>query len=73
MTRLAVVAAHTERAQAARGDLVREVGETPFAEADVVVALGGDGVMLDVLHRLAGWRPDGGRRSTGSTSGRRAS
>lgn len=51
-TRPAVVAADTQRARAARDALVREVGETPLAEADVVVALGGDGVMLDVLHRL---------------------
>lgn len=60
MTRPAVVAAVTERAQTARRALVRDLGETTLADADVVVVLGGDGVMLDVLHRLLDLPP--GRR-----------
>ena len=57
MTRLAVVAADTPRAVAARRLLVTELGEFPLPEADVVVALGGDGLMLDVLHRLLALPP----------------
>lgn len=43
-------AADTPQAQLARNNLVRRYGDTPLEEADVVVALGGDGSMLRALH-----------------------
>ena len=54
--RLAFVAAETPAAQEARQALVAAYGETAPAEADVVVALGGDGFMLETLHSF-GDRP----------------
>jgi NAD+ kinase len=50
--RLAFTASSAPAAQQALSDLVSLHGEVPEAEADVVVALGGDGLVLDVLHRL---------------------
>jgi NAD+ kinase len=56
--RLAFVASDRPEAQAARLRLAHIHGHTPEREADVVVALGGDGFMLEVLHRnLAAQRP----------------
>jgi NAD+ kinase len=49
--RLAFLAADRPEASAARAALVRRYGESPEDEADVVVALGGDGFMLETLHR----------------------
>ncbi|MEJ0065563.1 MAG: NAD kinase [Caulobacteraceae bacterium] len=49
--RLAFLAADRPEANAAREALVRRYGEAPEDEADVVVALGGDGFMLETLHR----------------------
>ncbi len=49
--RLAFVAAETADAQAARARLVERHGGVPAAEADVVVALGGDGFLLETVHR----------------------
>lgn len=43
-------AAETPQAQEARERLVSTHGDTPLEEADVVVALGGDGSMLRALH-----------------------
>ena len=51
--RLAFLAAPTPEAQAAREALVALHGDVPPAEADVLVALGGDGLMLQTLHRHA--------------------
>ena len=48
--RLAFVAAETSAAQKARQALVAAYGEIAPAQADVVVALGGDGFMLETLH-----------------------
>ena len=48
--RLAFVAAETPAAQEARRTLIDAYGETAPVEADVVVALGGDGFMLETLH-----------------------
>ncbi|WP_049621688.1 NAD kinase [Frateuria defendens] len=48
--RLAFVASHTSVAQEARHALVERYGEVPPAEAEVIVALGGDGFMLRTLH-----------------------
>jgi NAD+ kinase len=52
--RLAFVASERPDAQAARARLAARHGEVPAAEADVVVALGGDGFMLETLHRNLG-------------------
>ena len=56
--RLAFVASDWPDAQTARARLAAIHGDPPEDEADVVVALGGDGFMLEVLHRsLAARRP----------------
>jgi NAD+ kinase len=56
--RLAFVASDWPEAQEARRRLADRYGEVPEEAADVVVALGGDGFMLEVLHRnLARRRP----------------
>jgi NAD+ kinase len=49
--RLAFVAAATSAARSARARLQKRYGTVPPAQADVVVALGGDGLMLQTLHR----------------------
>lgn len=43
-------AADTKQASAAKAALVERYGDTPLDQADVVVALGGDGSMLRALH-----------------------
>jgi NAD+ kinase len=48
----AFVAAATEEAQAALGRLLQAYGEQDPERADIVVALGGDGFMLETLHRF---------------------
>jgi NAD+ kinase len=47
---IAFVASSAEEAQAARSELVARYGDVPVAEAQVIVALGGDGFMLETLH-----------------------
>jgi NAD+ kinase len=49
--RLAFVAATTQAARAARAALEQRYGAVSPAEAEVIVALGGDGLMLQTLHR----------------------
>ena len=49
--RLAFVASDRPEAQAARARLAARYGGVSEAEADVVIALGGDGFMLETLHR----------------------
>lgn len=49
--RIAFVASPTEEAQTARVTLAARYGDTPLDEAEVIVALGGDGFMLRTLHR----------------------
>ena len=53
MTRpaIAFVASRTEEAQAALARISAQYAQVPLAEADVIVALGGDGFMLRTLHR----------------------
>jgi len=51
---IAFIAAQTEFAAAALARLVNIYGTTPPKEADVIVALGGDGLMLECLHRVLG-------------------
>ncbi|WP_029415378.1 NAD kinase [Brevundimonas bacteroides] len=48
--RIAVCASERPEAQAARERLIGLYGSVPEAEADVIVALGGDGFMLETLH-----------------------
>src|SRR5438105_4501184 len=52
--RIAFVASQSPEAEAARARLVAHYEEVPLEEAQVVVALGGDGLMLQTLHRLMG-------------------
>ena len=47
--RIAFLAA--DHARTAAGELARRYGQHPVEESDVIVALGGDGFMLDTLHR----------------------
>ena len=49
--KIAFVASDEPIAQTARGALIARFGNTPEEEADVIVALGGDGFMLGTLHR----------------------
>jgi NAD+ kinase len=46
-----VASAHSE-AESARAELARRYGDVAFDQADVIVALGGDGQMLQTLHRF---------------------
>jgi NAD+ kinase len=52
--RLTFVASDWSEAQDARRRLTATYGDWPEEEADVVVALGGDGFMLETLHRNLG-------------------
>lgn len=52
--RIAFVAAETEAARAARDKLAGLYGNHAVERADIVVALGGDGLMLQTLERLRG-------------------
>ncbi|MCS3746343.1 MULTISPECIES: NAD kinase [unclassified Xanthomonas] len=49
--RIAFLASHTEPAVSARARLVQRYGDHPLENAEVVCALGGDGFMLQTLHR----------------------
>jgi NAD+ kinase len=48
--RIAFVASPTPEAEAARATLAKRHGDAKPADADVIVALGGDGLMLQTLH-----------------------
>lgn len=48
--RLSFVASNAPAAQTALRGLVERYGNVPMEEAEVIVALGGDGFMLDTLH-----------------------
>ena len=52
--RIAFLAAPTEVARAAQDKLAARYGAAPLDRAEVVVALGGDGMMLETQHRLLG-------------------
>ncbi len=52
MTRLALVASPTDRAQEAEAELRNSHEWVDIDQADVVVALGGDGFMLQILHAM---------------------
>ncbi|MTJ80949.1 MAG: NAD kinase [Telmatospirillum sp.] len=51
VSRIAFVAADIEAAQCALACLTDRYGSVPPSEADVIVALGGDGFMLETLHQ----------------------
>ena len=50
MTRIAFTASNRPEAQEALARLAARYGDTPMAEAEVIVALGGDGFMLETFH-----------------------
>jgi len=52
--RIGFAAAATGLAAQSRARLVARYGDCPFEEAEIIVALGGDGFMLETLHRLLG-------------------
>jgi len=52
--RLAFVASDTDEARKALLELCHRYGNVPVADADVIVALGGDGLMLQTLHAHMG-------------------
>ena len=56
LSRIAFVASATDEAVQAVGRLKARYGHLPEAEAEVIVALGGDGLMLETLHRHMGKR-----------------
>jgi NAD+ kinase len=49
--KIAFIASDTPEAVAARRDLAASYGDAPPEEADIIVALGGDGQMLQTMHR----------------------
>ncbi|MHB1302254.1 MAG: NAD kinase [Acidiphilium sp.] len=52
MTAIHFAAAATDQARAARDRLIDIYGDTAPEAAEVVVALGGDGLMLETIHRM---------------------
>ncbi|GAD54352.1 NAD kinase [Limimaricola cinnabarinus LL-001] len=52
--RIAFLASETPVAQETRERLAARYGDSPLDEADIVVALGGDGFMLQTLHATEG-------------------
>lgn len=62
--KLHFIASRTETAQQASLRLMALYGQSSWAEADIIVALGGDGLMLDVMHRNGGRPVYGMNRGT---------
>ena len=56
MTKIAFVSGISEEAKAALASLEKKYGNMSPDDADVVVALGGDGFMLDTLHKCIAYR-----------------
>ena len=54
IAKLAFVASDRHEAQEAHARLGARYGDVPVSEAQVIVALGGDGFMLETLHRHLG-------------------
>jgi NAD+ kinase len=50
-SKIAFVASDTEEALASQVKLAERYGNAPLGQADVIVALGGDGLMLQTMHR----------------------
>lgn len=53
-TRIAIVASGSSEADEAAKHLAQRYGDVPLADAEVVIALGGDGLMLETMHQLMG-------------------
>ncbi|HYW61102.1 MAG TPA: NAD(+)/NADH kinase, partial [Xanthobacteraceae bacterium] len=49
---IAFVASTVPEAEQARAALIRRYGDADPASADIIVALGGDGLMLQTLHKF---------------------
>ena len=49
--KIAFVASETKEAKAALATLVKRYGNAAAGDADAIVALGGDGLMLQTMHR----------------------
>lgn len=64
MTAMHFTASDTPSAQEAQARLTARYGQVPLASAQVIVALGGDGLMLSVLHRHSGLPVYGMNRGT---------
>ena len=64
-TRFHFTASRRPEAQQALGELSRIYGQTDADEADIIVALGGDGAMLDALRARFRDRGRGGGRQHG--------
>jgi len=64
MKRIHFVASTTDTATTAYDRLILRYGQTPLEEAEVIVALGGDGLMLATLHRRTGLPIYGMNRGT---------
>lgn len=54
MTKICIVTNETSQAEAAAERLRAQYGQVDLGDADVVVALGGDGLMLQTLHSVMG-------------------
>jgi NAD+ kinase len=52
--KLAILAAQRPEAQSAKAALVARYGQSSAEDADVIIALGGDGFMLETLHNSIG-------------------
>ena len=48
--KIAFIASETKEAQEALAKLTKRYGNTPVEQADAIVALGGDGLMLQTMH-----------------------
>jgi NAD+ kinase len=51
MTKIALLASDAPEAEAAAVELRARYGDVPVGEADILVALGGDGLMLEAMHK----------------------
>ncbi len=52
--KIAIVSSGAPDADEAARQLAERYGDVPLADAEVVVALGGDGLMLQTMHSLMG-------------------
>lgn len=64
MTAIHFTASQTESAETALDRLAARYGQVPLAAAEVIVALGGDGLMLSTLHQMTGLPVYGMNRGT---------
>ena len=62
--KLHFISSDTDTARAAFSALTNRYGQAPLADAEVIVALGGDGLMLSVMHQNRGLPVYGMNRGT---------